>query len=67
MKKLIQICNHCGRSVSFGSGWFVNRVPDLNDIPTRIANNLNYPEGDFVCSECDAKSCDEYVVLKKHD
>jgi len=67
VKKLIEICNHCGRDVSFSSGLFVNRVPDLNDIPTRIENSLNYPEGDFVCHECDSKSSDEYVVLKKHD
>ena len=52
-KKLVEICNHCGKSVSFGSGLFVNRVPDLNDIDTRIVNNLEYPEGDFVCIICD--------------
>jgi hypothetical protein len=64
MKKLVEICNHCGRDVSFGSGLFVNRVPDLNDIPTRIENNLKYPEGDFVCVKCDSKSSDEYEVQK---
>jgi hypothetical protein len=52
-KKLVEICNHCGKSVSFGSGLFVNRIPDFNDIYTRIANNLEYPEGDFVCIICD--------------
>jgi len=65
MKKLIQICNHCGRDVEFGSGLFVNRVLDLNDIGTRISNNLNYPQGDFVCWKCDSRSSDEYVVEKK--
>ena len=30
----MEICNECGRSVRFGSGWFANRVPDLNDIST---------------------------------
>lgn len=64
MKKMVEICNHCGRDVSFGSGLFVNRVPDLNDIPTRIENNLKYPEGDFVCVKCDSKSSDEYEVQK---
>ncbi|MCK4347935.1 MAG: hypothetical protein KAW47_04890 [Thermoplasmatales archaeon] len=64
MKKLVEICNHCGRDVLFGSGLFVNRVPDLNDIPTRIENNLKYPEGDFVCVKCDSKSSDEYEVQK---
>ena len=48
-----QICNHCGRSVAPGSGRFVNRVPDCNDIETRKANGVKFPEGDFVCAECD--------------
>jgi len=50
---LFEFCNHCGRSVKFGSGWFVNRIPDLNDIVTRQDNNRKFPHGDFVCSECD--------------
>ena len=59
MKIFIENCNHCGQAVSFGSGRFINRVPDLNDLATRIENNLNYPEGDFVCIECDSKTSDE--------
>jgi len=47
------ICNHCGRSVAFGSGKFVNRIPDINDCSTRISNGLQFPFGDFVCEECD--------------
>ena len=62
MATLIEICNHCGRSVSLGSGRFVNRVPDLNTVSVRIDNTLNYPEGDFVCIECDSKTSDEYVI-----
>jgi DNA modification methylase len=59
--RAVEVCNHCGRSVSFGSGLFVNRVPDFNDIETRKANNLRFIEGDFVCQECDSKlSDDEY-------
>jgi hypothetical protein len=50
---LIEACNHCGRDVSWGSGLFVNRVPDFNDIMTRVDNNLLFPLGDFVCEECD--------------
>ncbi|MFA4935870.1 MAG: hypothetical protein WC568_08550 [Candidatus Methanoperedens sp.] len=53
---LIEICNHCGKKVSWGSGRFVNRVPDFNDVFTRIANNLEFPLGDFVCDECDTNS-----------
>jgi len=64
MKNIIEICNHCGKSVAFGSGRFVNRIPDFNDINTRKGNNLNYPKGDFVCFECDCKSSDEYVTTK---
>jgi len=56
---VVQICNHCGRSVRLGSGWFVNRVPDLNDVETRIANGLLFPHGDFVCFECDEMTSDD--------
>jgi hypothetical protein len=57
--KIVEFCCHCGRSVAKGSGWFANRVPDLNDIETRIAMNRSYPEGDFVCTECDAANDDD--------
>ncbi|MBN1559126.1 hypothetical protein JW998_02675 [candidate division KSB1 bacterium] len=50
---IIEICSHCGKDVSWGSGLFVNRVPDFNDIFTRIANNRVFPLGDFVCRICD--------------
>ena len=56
----VEICNHCGHSVSFGSGRFVNRIPDLNDILTRLDNNLKFPLGDFVCNECDNKITDDF-------
>ncbi len=45
----VKICNHCCSRVSFSSGLFVNKVPDLNDISTRISNGLKFPLGDFVC------------------
>ncbi len=57
---LIEICNHCGRDVSWGSGRFVNRIPDFNDILTRLDNNLKFPLGNFVCDECDRKTSDDY-------
>ena len=53
---IIEICNHCGKDVSYGSGRFVNRVLDFNDVITRIDNNLEFPFGDFVCEECDNNS-----------
>jgi hypothetical protein len=53
---LIEVCNHCGKDVSRGSGNFVNRIPDFNDILTRINNNLIFPIGDFVCENCDNNS-----------
>jgi hypothetical protein len=52
----IEICNHCGKEVSRGSEKFINRIPDFNDILTRINNNLIFPIGDFVCEECDNSS-----------
>lgn len=48
-----QICNHCGCRVHWGSGMFIDRVPDFNDIETRIDNHRPFPLGDFVCRECD--------------
>jgi hypothetical protein len=50
---IVEICNHCGHSVAFGSGRFVNRIPDLNDIFIRLDNGLLFPHGDYVCEECD--------------
>jgi hypothetical protein len=48
------ICLECGRSVAPGSGLFVNRIPDANDLATRRSMGWPYPEGDFLCAECDA-------------
>lgn len=56
----IQMCNHCGKDVSLGSGLFVNRVPDFNDLQTRIDNGLKFPLGDFVCWKCDQDSENDY-------
>ena len=57
-----RICNRCGRSVGPGSGLFVDRVPDFNDYETRKANGCKFPEGDYVCRECDN---DEYRRTEK--
>lgn len=55
-----EFCNHCGNDVSFGSGRFVNRIPDLNEVPDRITNNLKFPLGDFVCQKCDEETDENY-------
>lgn len=54
-----EICNECGRSVAFGSGWYVNRVPDLNSIEERIEMGKPFPEGGWLCAECEARIYDD--------
>lgn len=51
--KANEICNHCGNSVAWGSGRFVNRIPDFNDIEIRKFFERKNPSGDFVCAQCD--------------
>ena len=48
-----EICNQCGKSVAWGSGRFVNRVPSFDDEETRRENGYPFPKGDFTCAECD--------------
>ena len=36
-------CTECGRSVEFGSGWYVNRVPS---------------DDGYMCAECASLECD---------
>lgn len=59
--KTNEFCNMCGRSVAWGSDRFVNRVPDLNSPSVREAMGRPYPDGDWICAECDAwcPDCDE--------
>ena len=47
------ICNECGRSVAWRSGRYVNRIPDLNSVEVRKEMGKPFPEGDYVCEECD--------------
>ena len=65
MIKSIEICNHCGTSVAFGKRNSVNRLPDVNDIDTRIANGLKYSKGDFVCYECDSQNSNTWTLPNK--
>ena len=55
---IIEVCNHCGKDVSIGSGNFVNRIPDFNDMQTRTDNDLPFPIEDFVCEVCDNSTLD---------
>ncbi len=48
------MCVECGRSVKLGSGAFVNRVPVFDDLETRKENGHPFPEGEFVCANCDS-------------
>lgn len=50
-----EICNICGDSVAWGSGKYVNRVPDGNTVEERKEMNVPHPEGDFICGECEEK------------
>ena len=48
-----EICNECGISGEIGSGLYVNRIPDFDDYEQRVENHNPYPEGEFICIECD--------------
>lgn len=53
MEIAVEICNECGKSVEVGSGSFVNRIPDLNDYDERLKMQKPFPDGNFICIECD--------------
>ena len=55
----IECCNECGDSVAMGSGKFVNRIPDLNDVETRKEMGKPYPFGAWICADCDALTSDD--------
>lgn len=55
MKEDTEICTLCGVSVKFGSGNFVNRVPDVNDYETKLERKKPFPHGQFICAVCDEK------------
>ena len=55
-----EICMHCGKSVSFGSGNFVNRVPNCDNYEDRLEMNVEYPEGEYSCANCERKYYDEH-------
>lgn len=48
-----EICNECGESVKLGTGLFVNRIIDLNEIEDRVLMNKPFPSGYFICPLCE--------------
>jgi hypothetical protein len=57
-KEVRELCFNCGRSVKRGSGWFVNRVPSLDTREERETAQVLYPDGDFLCGDCDRQEDD---------
>ena len=51
-----EICQHCGESVREGQGKYAGRIEDVEVIEDRIARNVAFPIGTYVC-----KSCDEFM------
>ena len=49
----IEICNNCGKSVKLGSGYYTNRVPDLDTFEERTDLGKNFPVGAYLCTVCD--------------
>jgi len=54
-----EICCECGRSVKPGSGLFINRVRVFDSFDERVEMGKPYPEGDFVCRECEDKNSNQ--------
>ena len=50
----LEMCVECGRSLRRGSGSFVNRIPVFDDPETRKENGHPFPEGEYVCADCDS-------------
>ncbi len=48
------ICVECGKSVAAGSGRFVNRVAVLDDYKTKVERGCPYPNGGYICPECES-------------
>jgi len=53
-----EICYECGRSVKGGSGRFANRIPSLDSYEERVDMGVQYPEGEWLCDECDQHAQD---------
>ena len=63
------LCTHCGRDTSFGSGLFVDRIPSSGDGELFLADTTLNPEGPdvtvdvgvegYMCHECQRVECDQ--------
>lgn len=60
-----EICNECGKSVKAGDGLFVDRIPDFSTKEERIIMNKEYPDGDYICRECENKIQQEFEESMK--
>jgi len=50
---MTEICNECGQPVHASSGKYINRVIDFNGYKTRRETGKPFPEGDYICAECE--------------
>lgn len=53
IKETNETCYECGRSVAWGSGRFVNRIPSGDSYKLRKDMGVLYPNGDWLCAECE--------------
>jgi len=51
-----EVCYECGKSVKFGSGKFVNRIPSLDTEKEREEMGTPYPQGEWLCEMCDMRA-----------
>ena len=60
IKAAKEICCECGKSVALGSGLFVNRIMVFDDYETKVERGCPYPEGRFICPECEIELGDNF-------
>ena len=58
---MLEICYECGRSVKWGSGWFVNRVACGDSYEENVEAGRPFPRGQYLCGECDERIFGEGV------
>ena len=53
--RVYEWCCECGKSVAWGSGLYVDRIPECNSPQERLDMGRPYPLGDFICINCDER------------